>query len=221
MHFVLFFILIGVAAAQSTVSIPSTAARRISGDLDANWKVASQVQEQEWEGEAAIVLKPGGGWAAPESGAGWIAPNHDQSNATRSSSCCSGVATYRLTFNVDNPETAQIEMRIAVDDIVTMYLNGSGRDSIVYSTTEPTFSTPVAHTLKHGAPYVGPFGVVRTTMRFVKGQNGLYVEVRNVNGPTGLYIAVTPPSEGRTFTNTAPSDSGANSAEDPVDSASG
>ena len=218
----LFFIWICVAAAQSTVSIPSTGARRLSGDLDANWKVASQLQDQEWTGEAAIVLKPGGGWAAPEPGAGWIAPNHDQSNATRPGTCCAGVATYTLNFNVDNPETAQIQMRIAVDDTITMYLNGSGLDSVVYSTTEPTFAAPVAHTLKQGALYVGPFGVVRSTMRFVKGQNTLRVEVSNANGPTGLYIAVTAPlGAGESFTNTAPSEFGADAVEDSVDSASG
>lgn len=219
------------AFAQSTVVIPSTGAARTAAGLDANWQViSSSISGETGTGPAAIVGTLPGGWTTPDSGTGWIAPAADQTNATRSGTCCSGAAVYQVQFNVTDPSTAVFQMKIAGDETITMFLNGTkdsngyyDDSSTVYSTVGPTYNSPVPVTVKQGAIYTDPGGYTHV-VKFVTGLNTIVVEVDNFGGgPTGLYINFTQPAiPGPTsYTDAGLANGQVNATPDPIDSGSG
>ena len=236
MRLVIYLLAAAVAACYgaTTIPVPSTGAGGACvARADPNWKVVSGIKEEPGGGAAAVVDfssgKAPGGWLTPAAGACWIAPASDQSNATRPGNCCQDKATYTIMFQVDDPTTASVDMMIAGDEVITMFLNSTAEQDtnythIVYSTDGPTFTAPVPRTIKNGDKYLLAGLGQTNTVQYQKGVNFFTVEVLNFGGgPTGLYINVTPaaaPGPG-SYTDAGVSDRGANATPDPVDSGSG
>ena len=212
--------------AQSTVAVPSTGAKNTPTGRDANWSITSNtVAGETATGPASIVTTLPGGWTTPALGSAWIAPDSNQTNATRPGSCCMGAVRYQVTFNVTDPTTAKFQMTIAGDESITVWLNGEGQDSrIVYSTDNATYDKPETVTIEQGKKLPNlTFGGIGPAM-FVAGSNVMIVEVLNFGGgPTGLYISTALPGGGApsTYIDSAPADGAANAAPDPIDSGSG
>jgi hypothetical protein len=110
--------------------------------------------------------------------ASWVAPNSNQSNATRTGYLFEGVDTYQTTFDTTgmNLATTGLSMTLTADDSVIITLNGN--------------------TIFSGAPNMWS-GLSSFTdgnsSNFVSGVNTLIFTVTNdeSGGPTGLNAAVT------------------------------
>ena len=140
-----------VAWAQSTGTAPGTGRSSAAG-RDSNWKVvSSSIQGETATGSAFLVSNLPGGWVTPAAGLSWIAPADGQTNASRLGTCCGGQSTYAVKFNVTDSSTAQLNLMMAADEGLLVYMNGYDDAHIVYINLDPTFTSPIKLSLRQGA----------------------------------------------------------------------
>ena len=122
--------------------------------------------------------KRANGWGNNNPTGLWVGPATDQSNATRSGTCCVGDTVYRTDFSLAGlePSSASLTLNVLADDWVTVYLNGSDQAHVVYSPPEVMYLSPVTIQVQAG---------------FVAGNNYLEFHVHNAGGPTGLNVSAT------------------------------
>lgn len=178
-------LLAGCTVIVGQVQIPSTGAA--GQTTDSNWSITSNdVAGETATGPAPIVSPVPAGWVTPDSGTGWIGPNSNQTN--RGPSCCMGQTTYKVSFQVADPASASVQLKVAGGQNITMWLNSVDDTHIVYSTESPTFGTAVPVNLKQGGTYTVAGGWTNT-IQFASGTNTITVQVLNYGGgPTGLYV---------------------------------
>jgi len=166
-----------VATASGGAITISGTGQNVSGGLDQSYQIISDTTGEITASAQAFVVTALATWGPAISGTEWIGPAADQSNATRSTSCCSGMDVYQMTFSLAgfNPSTASLSVGFLVDNAIVVTLNGTTvfSDGNGASTLD---TVPNSFAINSG---------------FIGGTNTLDFEVINGNGPTGLDIGVS------------------------------
>ena len=165
-----------LSASGAAITINGTG-QNVSGGLDQSYQIISDTTGEIVAPAQAFIITAPGNWGPAIMGTSWIGPSADQSNNDRTTSCCTGVDNYQLTFSLAglNPATASLNISYLVDNAIQVVLNGN----TVYSNGGPSstlFSSPITFAVNSG---------------FVSGTNTLNFVVTNGTGPTVLDVGIS------------------------------
>ncbi|MFN7922272.1 MAG: RHS repeat-associated core domain-containing protein [Bryobacteraceae bacterium] len=170
-------------AAAALASVPPSTGANQSNGRDLAYRITSDTTGQLTSPGGAFIVTSvlADGWAGsgafPGTGALWVAPSPDQSNASRNGKFFNTGTTYQLQFTVFDIDLANLVMTLAADDNVTVTLVNPSGSKNLYTSPGAIYRTPVTFQLDK-------------SKGLADGPNTLLFAVSNSGGgPTGLNVS--------------------------------